>query len=120
MYAIIQLYDKGYKVRYASNNLEEIYKKYEVLNSINIKCNEKNTLRIVNDIHLFMSHTVDRASTISPLSQSFRTPTSLSKHSTSVALHSPSVSWILNVIIVLVLVLLLLVAQKYKDSIYMI
>ena len=46
MYSIIQLCDKGYKVRYASNNLEEIYKNYEILDSID----EKNTLRIVDNI----------------------------------------------------------------------
>ena len=49
MYSIIQLCDKGYKVRYASNNLEEIYKNYEVLDSID-KCNEKNKLLIVDNI----------------------------------------------------------------------
>ena len=34
MYSIIQLCDKAYKVRYVSNNLEEIYKNYEILDSI--------------------------------------------------------------------------------------
>lgn len=28
MYLIVQLCEKGYKVRYASNNLEEIYKNF--------------------------------------------------------------------------------------------
>ena len=45
MYSIIQLCNKGYKVRYATNNLEEIYKNYEILDSIN----EKNTLLIVDN-----------------------------------------------------------------------
>jgi len=45
MYSIIQLCNKGYKVRYATNNLEEIYKNYEILDSIN----GKNTLLIVDN-----------------------------------------------------------------------
>ena len=34
MYSIIHLYDNGYKVRYASSNLNDIYEKYQKLNSI--------------------------------------------------------------------------------------
>ena len=34
MYSIIHLYDNGYKVRYASNNINDIYEKYQKLNSI--------------------------------------------------------------------------------------
>ena len=41
MYSIIQLYNTGYKTRYASNNLKEIYNTYILLDSINIKTNNK-------------------------------------------------------------------------------
>ena len=45
MYLIVQLCEKGYKVRYASNNLEEIYKNYDILikispNNISFKCSD--------------------------------------------------------------------------------
>jgi len=50
MYSIIEICEKGCKVRYASNDLEEIYKKYTILNSIYIKYN-KNKLHIFDDIN---------------------------------------------------------------------
>ena len=40
MYSIIQLYDKGYKVRYASDNLEEINEKYQQFKSIIMDSNK--------------------------------------------------------------------------------
>ena len=46
MYSIIQLCEKGYKVRYASNNLEEIYKVYNKLITIS-----PNKLLIYDDVN---------------------------------------------------------------------
>jgi len=46
MYLIIQFYEKVYKVRYASNNLEEIYKNYDILIKIS-----PNKLRIFDDVN---------------------------------------------------------------------
>jgi len=44
MYSIIEICKKGYKVRYASNDLEQIHKKYKILNH-----NINNKLYIVDD-----------------------------------------------------------------------
>ena len=53
MYSIVQLYEKGYKVRYASNNLEEIYKNYNKLTTI-----YPNKLHIFDDVNNnFISYT---------------------------------------------------------------
>ena len=46
MYSIVQLCEKGYKVRYASNNLEEIYKNYDILIKIS-----PNKLHIFDDVN---------------------------------------------------------------------
>jgi len=46
MYSIVQLCEKGYKIRYASNNLEEIYKIYNKLTTIS-----PNKLHIFDDIN---------------------------------------------------------------------
>ena len=46
MYSIVQLCEKGYKVRYASNNLEEIYKNYNKLITIS-----PNKLHIFDDVN---------------------------------------------------------------------
>ena len=55
MYSIIQIYDKGYKVRYISNNMEEIQKKYEILN-INIKkYDNKNKIFIIDNNFNFIT-----------------------------------------------------------------
>tara|TARA_Y100000768_G_C23990603_1_gene692344 strand:+ start:530 stop:721 length:192 start_codon:yes stop_codon:yes gene_type:complete len=40
MYSILQLYDKGYKVRYTSDNLEEINEKYQQFKSIIMDSNK--------------------------------------------------------------------------------
>lgn len=46
MYSIVQICEKGYKVRYASNNLEEIYKNYNKLITIS-----PNKLYIFDDVN---------------------------------------------------------------------
>lgn len=46
MYSIVELCEKGYKVRYASNNLEEIYKIYDKLITISA-----NKLHIFDDVN---------------------------------------------------------------------
>jgi len=46
MYSIVELYEKGYKVRYASNNLKEIYKIYNKLTTIS-----QNKLYIFDDVN---------------------------------------------------------------------
>ena len=46
MYLIVQLCENGYKVRYASNDLEEIYKNYDILIKIS-----PNKLHIFDDVN---------------------------------------------------------------------
>ena len=37
MYLVVSLYDSGYKIRFASENPNDIIEKYKLLDSINIK-----------------------------------------------------------------------------------
>ena len=57
MYLIVQLCEKGYKVRYASNNLEEIYKNYDIL--IKISPNKLNIFDDVNNKFISYPNVLD-------------------------------------------------------------
>ena len=57
MYLIVQLYEKRYKVRYASNNLEEIYKNYDIL--ITISSNKIYIFDDVNNKFISYSNVLD-------------------------------------------------------------
>ena len=57
MYLIVQLYEKGYKVRYASNNLEKMYKNYDIL--IKISPNKLHIFDDVNNKFISYSNVLD-------------------------------------------------------------